>query len=251
MSTSETSHGNAGTSDPMQRMPAWTILSTTPMGNAPFTFRLALTLGCVLGIAAPVAADHPTAEDVAALRAVVEANLAAQTDGDVKALMATISPLVSGQQRAELEREFREYIELKTDLQFRLLSLDVSTFYSPWRKDPATGRTVARKGGCSAYAEVVQLAVPKGISHLELADYPKDLTSTYRHNSAMLPSAEVVKYSLKFEYDFQARCWKTYKIISAVKPVTRWPANTQDVLRGEEPEVISRTGSSVQKFSGK
>lgn len=211
----------------------------------------ALPLFCVLGTTSPVAADQPTAEDVAALRAVLEANLAAQTAGDVKGLMATISPRVPRQQRAELEHEFREYIELKTDLQFRLLSLEVISFDSPWRKDPATGRTVARKGGCSAYARVVQLAVPKGISHIELSDYPKDLTSTFRHNSAMLPSAQVVKYSLKYEFDFQARRWKNYKIISAVKPVTRWPANTQDVLRGEEPEVISRTGSSVRTFSGK
>jgi hypothetical protein len=214
-------------------------------------FLLALAMCFVLGMATPVAADHPTAEDVAALRAVVEENLAAQTEGDVKAFMNTISPLVSNQQRAELEREFREYIKLDTNLQFRLLSLDVTTFYSPVRQDPATGRAVARKGGCSAVAEVVQLAVPKGISHIELADYPKDLTSTFRHNSAMLPSSEVVKYTLKFEYDFQARRWKAYKIISAVKPVTRWPENTQDILRGGEPDVTARTGPSVQKFSGK
>lgn len=221
------------------------------MSSTSLTSVFTLTLGCVLGIAAPVAADHPTAEDVAALRAVVEANLAAQTDGDVKALMSTISPLVAGEQRAEFEREFREYIKLDTNLQFRLLSFDVTTFYSPMRQDAATGRAAPRKGGCSAVAEVVQLAVPKGISHVELSDYPKDLTSTFRHNSAMLPSSEVVKYTMKFEYDFQARCWKAHKIISAVKPVTRWPANTQDVLRGGPPEVTSRTGSSVRKFSGK
>jgi hypothetical protein len=211
---------------------------------------LALPICCVLGIAAPVAADHPTAEDVAALRAVVEANLAAQTDGDVKALMATISPLVSGQQRAELEREFRDYIKLDTNLQFRLLSLQVTTFYSPWRNETATNRTVARKGGCSAIAEVVQLTVPKGISHIELAEYPKDLTSTFRHNSAMLPSSEVVKYTMKFEYDFQDRRWKAYKIISAVKPVARWPENVEGVLRGEPPEVVSTTGPSIQRFKG-
>lgn len=210
-----------------------------------------LTISAVLASACPAEADHPTAEDVAALRAVVEANLAAQTDGDVKGLMSTISPLVSGQQRAELEREFREYIKLDTNLQFRLLSLDVTTFYSPVRQDPATGRATPRKGGCSAVAEVVQLAVPKGISHLELADYPKDLTSTFRHNSAMLPSAEVVKYTLKFEYDFRDRCWKAYKIMSDVKPVKRWPDNTQDVLRGGPPEVTSRTGPSVQRYSEK
>jgi hypothetical protein len=220
------------------------------MNSTDPVFVLALAMCFVLGMATPVAADHPTAEDVAALRAVVEENLAAQTEGDVKALMNTISPLVSNQQRAELEREFREYIKLDTNLQFRLLSLDVTTFYSPVRQDPATGRAVARKGGCSAVAEVVQLAVPKGISHIELADYPKDLTSTFRHKSAMLPSSEVVKYTLKFEYDFQARRWKAYKIISAVKPVTRWPQNTQDVLRGKGPDVTARTGPSVRKFTG-
>jgi hypothetical protein len=220
------------------------------MNNPSPASLLTLTLFFLLGITAPAAADHPTAEDVAALRAVVEANLSAQSDGDLKALMATISPRVSGQQRAEFEREFREYVELDTNLQFRLLSLDVTNFYSPWRKDSVTGRTVPRKGGCSAEAEVVQLAVPKGISHMELADYPKDLTSTFRHKSAMLPSSEVVKYTLKFEYDFQARRWKAYKIISAVKPVTRWPQNTQDVLRGKGPDVTARTGPSVRKFTG-
>jgi hypothetical protein len=212
---------------------------------------LAVLLSTALTLSPPAAADHPTAEDVAALRAVVEANLSAQSDGDVKAFMNTISPLVSGQQRAEFEKEFREYVKLDTGLQFRLLSLDVTTFYSPYRKDASTGRMGPRKGGCSAVAEVVQLAVPKGVSHIELADYPKDLTTTFRHNSAMLPSSEVVKYTLKFEYDFQARRWKARKIISAVKPVTRWPENVQDVLRGGEPDVTARTGPSVRKFSGK
>lgn len=212
---------------------------------------LPASLCSVLAVVLPTAADHPTAEDIAALRAVVEENLAAQTEGDVKTFMNTISPLVSGQQRAELEREFRDYIALETNLQFRLLSLDVTTFYSPYRKDSATGRIGPRRGGCSAVAEVVQLAVPKGISHMELSDYPKDLTTTFRHNSAMLPSAEVVRYTLKFEYDFQARRWKAYKITSNVRPVTRWPENTQDVLRGGEPEITSRTGPSVQRFGGK
>ena len=138
----------------------------------------------------------------------MEENLAARTDGDVKALMRRISPLVSGQQWAELEREFREYIALDTNLQFRLLSLDVTTLYSSWRKDASMRRMGPRKGGCSAVAEVVQLAVPKGISHMELADCPKDLTSTFRHNSAMLSSSEVVRYTRKFEYDFQDRRWK-------------------------------------------
>jgi hypothetical protein len=212
-----------------------------------------IALACCSALAggAPALADHPTAEDVAALRSVLEENLAAQTDCDLKALMNTISPRVAGQQRAEFEQEFREYVELDPNLQFRLLSLNVTTFYSPMLRDSATGRVVPRKGGCSAVAEVVQLAVPKGISHLELSDYPKELTSTFRHKSAMLPASEVVKYAVKFEYDFQDQRWKLHKIISAVKPVTRWPTNAQAVLQGEPPEVTARTGPSVQRFTGK
>jgi len=205
----------------------------------------------VCSTATPAVADQPTAEDVAALRAAVEANFAAHTNGDLKGLMKTIAPRVAGRERAEFEQEVREYFKLDTGLQFRLLSLTVTTFYSPYIKDSKTGRTVARKGGCYAKAEVVQLVVPKGISHLELADYPKELSTDYRHNTAILPSSEVVKYKLSFQYDYQDRRWKTFRITTAVRPVTRWPANTQDVLQGEPPELISRTGPSVQKFSGK
>jgi hypothetical protein len=221
------------------------------MKNTPVVHLMALTLCCVLGTATWVVADQPTAEDVAALRAAVEANFEAHTNGDLKALMKTLAPRVTGQQRAEFENEFREYIKLDTNLQIRLLSLDVNNFSSPYIKDSKTGRTVPRKGGCYATAYVVQLTVPKGISHAELADYPKELSTDYRHSSAMLPSSEVVKYRLSFQYDYQDRRWKTFRITSKVRPVTRWPANTQDVLRGEEPDVTSRTGPSVQKFSGK
>lgn len=221
------------------------------MRNAFHIWPIALLLIGATGTVAPARADHPTAEDVAALRAVVEANFAAQTEGDVKALMATISPRIAGPQRVEFEREVREYVKLETGLQLRLVSLTVITFYNPFIKAAATGKTVPRQGGCSAVAEVVQLTVPKGISHAELAEYPKELSTAFRHDSAMLPSSEVVKYTLSFEYDFQARCWKVHKITSAVRPVSRWPANTEDVLRGDGPEVTSRTGPSVQTFKGK
>lgn len=196
-------------------------------------------------------ADQPTAEDVAALRAAVEANFEAHTNGDLKALMKTIAPRIAGQQRAEFENEFREYTKLDTNLQFRLLSLDVINYSSPWRKDSTTGRMKPRMDGCYATAEVVQLTVPKGISHAELADYPKELSTDYRHSSAILPSSEVVKFTLSFQYDYQDRHWKCFRITSKVRPVTRWPTNTQDVLQGEEPNVVSRTGPSVRKFSGK
>jgi hypothetical protein len=205
----------------------------------------------VCSTATPAVADQPTAEDVAALRAAVEANFEAHTNGDLKALMKTLAPRVTGQQRAEFENEFREYIKLDANLQIRLLSLDVINFSSPYIRDSTTGRMKPRMDGCYASAEVVQLTVPKGISHAELADYPKELSTGYRHSSAMLPSSEVVKYRLSFQYDYQDRRWKTFRITSKVRPVTRWPANTQDVLRGEEPNVVSRTGPSVRKFSGK
>lgn len=193
-------------------------------------------------------ADHPTAEDIAALRAVVEANFAAQTEGDVNGIMATISPRIAGQQRLEFERECREYVKLNTGLQLRLLSMKVGSFYSPWMKSSTTGQIVARQGGCSAMAEVVQLTVPKGISYVELADYPAELSTDYRHKSAMLPSSEVVKYTLKFEYDFRDQRWKVFRITSKVRPVSRWPENVEDVLRGGPPDLISITGPSIQKF---
>jgi hypothetical protein len=221
------------------------------MKNTSILHLTALTLCFILGTANRAAADQPTAEDVTALRAAVEANFEAHTNGDLKALMKTLAPRVSGQQRAEFENEFREYIKLDTNMQIRLLSLDVINFSSPYIKDSKTGRMKPRMDGCYASAEVVQLTVPKGISHLELADYPKELSTDYRHSSAILPSSEVVKFTLRFQYDYQDRRWKTFRITSKVFPVTRWPANTQDVLQGEEPNVVSRTGPSVRKFSGK
>ena len=93
-------------------------------------------------------AEHPPAEAMAALRAVVEANFAAQTAGDVKGMMATISPRIAGQQRLEFEREVRDYVKLDTGLQLRLLSMKVSNYYAPWMKSSTTGRIVARQGGC-------------------------------------------------------------------------------------------------------
>jgi len=194
-------------------------------------------------------ADHPTAEDIAALRAVVEANFAAQTEGDVNGMLATISPRIAGQQRMEFERECREYVKLDTGLQLRLLSMKVSSFYSPWMKSSTTGQIVARQGGCSAMAEVVQLTVPKGISYVELADYPAELSTDYRHKSAMLPSSEVVKYTLKFEYDFRDRRWKVFRITSKVRPVARWPENVEDVLRGEPPEITSIMGPNIRRYT--
>jgi hypothetical protein len=195
-------------------------------------------------------AEHPPADEIAALRAVVEANFAAQTEGDVKGMMATISPRIAGQQRLEFEREVRDYVKLDTGLQLRLLSMKVSNYYAPWMKSSTTGRIVARQGGCSAVADVVQLTVPKGISYVELADYPKELSTDYRHNSAMLPSAEVVTYTLKFEFDFRDRRWKVFRITSKVRPVARWPKNVEAVLQGEPPEITSIMGPSVRKFSG-
>ena len=195
-------------------------------------------------------AEHPPAEAMAALRAVVEANFAAQTAGDVKGMMATISPRIAGQQRLEFEREVRDYVKLDTGLQLRLLSMKVSNYYAPWMKSSTTGRIVARQGGCSAVADVVQLTVPKGISYVELADYPKELSTDYRHNSAMLPSTEVVTYTLKFEFDFRDRRWKVFRITSKVRPVARWPKNVEAVLQGEPPEITSIMGPSVRKFSG-
>lgn len=185
-----------------------------------------------IGFAGPVWAENPTADEIAALRGVVEENFRAQTEEDLKAVMATISKQVPADTRAELAAELEACFK-DTDLQLKLVKFEISSYQHPNRKGPSA----------TAVAEVTQLTTKKTYSYSDLGEYPSELSSYYRHNSAMLPETELVRYALKLIHDGRSG-WKAYKIISKVKPVGRWPKNVEQVMSPDyKPAATCATGN--------
>lgn len=178
------------------------------------------------------AAEDPTAAEIAALRSVVEDNFRAQTEEDLPGVLATLSRQVPADVREEFARELKSCFE-DTDLQLKLVSLEIFSYQHPARKGPAA----------TAVIEVVQLTTQKTYSYADLGEYPADLSSEYRHNSAILPKTELVKYSLKLIHDGRAG-WKAYKIISDVRPQGRWPKNVEEIMSpAYKPRATCSTGS--------
>lgn len=161
---------------------------------------------------------NPTKDEIAALRSVIEDNFRAQTEEDLPGVLATLSRQVPADMRAELAAELKDCFA-ETDLQLKLVSFEISSYQHPDRKGPAA----------TAVAEVVQLTTKRAYSYSDLGEYPSELSTYYRHNSAMLPQTELVKYAVKFIHDGRAG-WKAYKIISRVKPVQRWPGHVEQVM---------------------
>lgn len=183
-------------------------------------------------LAGQVLGADPTADEIAALRSVVEDNFRAQTEEDVQGVLATLSRQVPGDMRAELAAELKECFA-ETDLQLKLVSFEISSYLHPNRKGPAA----------TAIAEVVQLTTKRAYSYSDLGEYPAELSTYYRHNSAMLPQTELVKYSLKLIHDGRDG-WKAYKIISRVKPVQRWPGHVEQVMSPDyKPAATCATGN--------
>lgn len=176
--------------------------------------------------------NQPTQKDIDQMRDSLVANFDAQSREDVDAMIATISP--KGQQMAgptemrELREESLKLFE-ETNLKLRLVSLHVYDYSPP------------HISGC-AYADVVQLTLPSDHSYADLEEYPADMSSLWRHHSAALPTSQLVKYVLRFDYDPKARTWKPTRIVEPPKSVDRWPENTKEVMQGQAPAPTCRTG---------
>jgi len=181
-----------------------------------------------------VRGDQPTADEIAQLRGVVEENFRAQTEEDTNGVLATISKHVPADMRAELANELKECFD-ETDLQLKLVSFEIHNFTRP---------RAGRKGPPPfAEATVVQLTTKRAYSYSDLGEYPAELSTYYRHNSAMLPQTELVKYMLKLAHDDRGG-WKAYKIISDVKPVGKWPGHVEEVMSpAYKPAATCATGN--------
>lgn len=181
-----------------------------------------------------VRGDDVTQRDVDELRALVEENFAACNREDVKALLATHHPLTPQAELAELGREAEQCFR-DTDVRVRLVSMMIKDFHDPRNPHRAQLAIRANRGVCDADAEIVQLTLPSDHSYADLEEYPAQLSTDFRHRSAMLPSSQLVKYTVRFWYDYKARKWKMLGIISKVEPVGQWPENIRGIMQGEPP----------------
>jgi hypothetical protein len=191
-------------------------------------------VACLLTVPLPaVRGDQPTPDEIAQLRAVIEENFRAQTEEDVRGVLATISNFAPAEKRAELARELKACFE-ETDLQLKLVSFEVNNFTRP---------RAGRKGPPPfASATVVQLTTHRAYSYADLGEYPAELSTEYRHDSAMLPQTELVKYNVKLAHDGRAG-WKAYKITSRPRAVGKWPENIKEVMSPDyKPAATCATG---------
>jgi hypothetical protein len=194
-------------------------------------------LGVALALMSTVSlANQPTQKDIDQMRDSLMANFDAQSREDVDGVVASLSPkgrqMAGPTEIAELRDELKKLFE-ETNLRLRLVSLHVYD-YSP----PSIT-------GC-AYADVVQLTLPAEHSYADLEEYPADMSSLWRHHSAALPTSQLVKYVLRFDYDPKARTWKPSRIVEPPKPVGQWPENTRDIMEGATVTPTSRTGIKAE-----
>ena len=111
--------------------------------------------------------------------------------------------------------------------------------------DPVANAKIGMRAAtpcCSAEADIVQLTLPADHSYADLEEYPAQLSSFYRHNSASLPESQLVQYTLRLDYDFRGRRWKVHKIISRPVAVSEWPENIREIVQGEVAVPLSRNG---------
>lgn len=186
-------------------------------------------------------ADQPTQKDLDELRGVIEANFAACNRHDLKGVLATFHPKVP-QDMVEQFKQEAETCFKESKITIRLVSMYVNSFEDPWTPSRVKIAQHANIGTTTAEVEIVQMAVPAEHSFADLEEYPAQLSTDFRNRSALLPKHQVIKYTTRFWYDYQAKKWKMFAIISVVEPVGKWPENTRAIMQGEPPDVFSRYG---------
>lgn len=185
-------------------------------------------------------ADEPTQADVDQLRGLVDENFAACNREDVKGVLATFHPGLPPELVAELKQEAEKCFD-ETDVRVRLVKFHVNY----WEDPTASGRVrMAAISGraATADAEVVQLTLPSDHSYADLDEYPAQLSTDFRNQSALLPKHQLVEYTVRYWYDYKARKWKMAGIISPVRPLHEWPQNIREIMRGEPVDSTCRGG---------
>lgn len=187
------------------------------------------------------AADQPTQRELDNLRKVMEENFAACNREDVDALIDNHHPLVPqellGRLRGEAEQCFKE-----TDVKVRLVGFLLTYYENPASPALMKIAQVSNSPACNAYAVVWQLTLPADHSYADLEEYPADMSSEYRHMSAMLPCCQFVQYTIQLSYDYKARKWKSYAIQGQVEAVHQWPKNLREIMRGETAPTDCKMG---------
>lgn len=198
---------------------------------------------CLLCTGTAFPGETPTQAEVDRLRDALLENFNAQNREDVKGVVNSLHPRVSREEGEQLARELESCFE-ETNVRLRLVSMNVHSYEDPSNPGRIKIGRMSNGHACSAYADVVQLSLPSDHSYADLDEYPGELSSDYRHNSAMLPTHQLVAYTVRFEYDYAARPpqWKVFRIVSKVTPVNSWPENIRGIMQGEQATTTSRDG---------
>jgi hypothetical protein len=209
--------------------------------------RVSVCWPCVAAIsllaASTLAGETPTQAEVDRLREALLENFNAQNREDTKGVVNSLHPRVAREDGETLARELESCFE-ETNVRLRLVSMNVHSYEDPSNPGRIKIGRMSNGHGCSAYADVAQLTLPSDHSYADLDDYPGELSSDCRHNSAMLATHQLVAYTVRFEYDYAARPpqWKVFRIISKVTPVNAWPENIRGIMQGEPATTTSRNG---------
>ena len=204
------------------------------------SYWLGIVAVCLL--AAPVVAgETPTQREVDNLRDALLENFAACNREDVKGVLDSHHSLTAREQLEELRKEAEECFA-ETNIRVRLVSMIVHSYENPLTPGNVKIAQRANIPTSSAYADVVQLTLPSDHSYADLEEYPAELSSDYRHDSAMLPSHQLVSYTIRFAYDYRAKRWKVFRIVSNVTPVNKWPEDIREIMEGQLAPAMSRDG---------
>jgi hypothetical protein len=225
------------------------LAPATPLGLSPMSLNapkpvlvLAMAAMCLMALLSPLAhADQPTQKDLEEILALMQANFDACNREDVNAIRATHHPMVPAAMLDKFEQEAKESFA-EADVRFRLARLKVMNFQNPWLPGRVKMASVANTYTTTSEIEVIQVTLPSDHSYADLDEYPAQLSTDFRHKSALLPTHQVVEYTVKLGYNYRAKKWQIVGTISKVQPVTEWPENTREIMQGEPPEVFSRHG---------
>lgn len=199
----------------------------------------------VVGTATATSAT-PTQRDLDEILALMQENFDACNRGDVKAVRATHHPEIPDFMLDQFDRE-AEVVFGEMKMCYRILGLGVAYFENPWEGGRARdGMASPNAALTQCEVEVVQLTLPAEHSYADLEEYPTELSTEFRHNSALLPSHQVVVYTVKLGYNYRAKKWQILGTISTVQALGVWPKNTREIMQGGRPAMVYRDCSNGQ-----
>lgn len=204
---------------------------------------------CAALIAPPaLGGDQPTAADVKQLHAIMQENFDACNREDVQAARATHHPAIPAYMLDRFDQESAAVFG-ETDVRYRIASMKIMYFENPLA--PGRLRMAAigpDKAITTSEIEIVQITLPSDHSYADLDEYPAQLSNDFRHNSALLPTHQVVVYTVKLGYNYRVKKWQILGTISKVQPITEWPGNMREVMQGQPPAVSCQNGQCPSPF---